>query len=71
VGFGSGLESMDWIKKSDRLKNIGSYLRGHKQLDIEWGFTYGEGEYLKHKLRVTGGDVPDDHREERWSQGRI
>ncbi len=51
VGFGSGLEQIDWVKKSDRLKNIGSYLKGAKQLGIEWGFTYGEGTYLKAKCK--------------------
>jgi Xaa-Pro aminopeptidase len=51
VGFGSGLESIDWVKKSDRLKNIGTYLKGSKQLSIEWGFSYGEGEYLKFKIK--------------------
>lgn len=50
VGFGSGLEHIGWIKKADRLKNLGQYLKGVRQLDIEYGFTYGEGEYLKHKL---------------------
>ncbi len=50
IGFGSGLEQIDWVKKSDRLKNIGQYLKGYKQLDIEYGFTYGEGEYLKYKI---------------------
>jgi len=50
VGFGSGLENMDWIKKSDRLKNIGQYVKGYKELGIEWGFSYGEGEYLKFKI---------------------
>ncbi len=54
VGFGSGLENMDWIKKSDRLKNIGQYLKGYKQLGIEYGFTYGEGEYLKYKISDLG-----------------
>ena len=48
VGFGSGLETMDWIKKSDRLKNLKRYI-GRSNLDIEYGFTYGEGEYLKYK----------------------
>lgn len=50
LGFGSGLERIDWIKKSDSLKNIGKYLKGSKQLDVEFKFTYGEGAYLKHKL---------------------
>jgi Xaa-Pro aminopeptidase len=50
IGFGSGLENMDWIKKSDRLKNIGQYVKGYKELGIEWGFSYGEGEYLKFKI---------------------
>jgi Xaa-Pro aminopeptidase len=49
VGFGSGLESMDWIKKSDRLKNIGLHLKGYNKLDIEYGFTFAEGKYLKLK----------------------
>lgn len=49
VGFGSGLEQMDWIKKTDRLKFIGKYFEG-KKLDIEYAFSYGEGEYLKYKL---------------------
>ena len=52
VGFGSGLEQIDWVKKSDQLKNIGKYLKGAKQLDIEYKFTYGEGAYLKKKLKV-------------------
>jgi Xaa-Pro aminopeptidase len=54
VAFGSGLENIAWVKNSDRLKNIGKYLKGYKQLDIEYGFTYGEGEYLK---RVTSDKV--------------
>lgn len=54
VGFGSGLEAINWIEKSDQLKNLGKYLQG-KNLDIEYGFTYGEGSYLRAKcpgLRV-------------------
>lgn len=51
IGFGSGLEQIDWVKKSDRLKNIGRYIKGNK-LDLEWGFTYGEGEYIKSKLQI-------------------
>jgi Xaa-Pro aminopeptidase len=50
IGFGSGFEQIDWVKKSDRLKNIGKYISGNK-LDLEWGFTYGEGEYIKFKLK--------------------
>ncbi len=49
IGFGGGLEKITWVKKVDRLKNIGKYLKG-KHLDLEWGFTYGEGEYLKAKV---------------------
>ncbi len=49
VAFGGGLEKIDWVKKVDRLKNIGKYLSG-KKLGIEWGFTYGEGEYIKSKV---------------------
>lgn len=52
VGFGSGLEKITWVKKTDRLKNIAKYLGRAKQLDIEYGFTYGEGGYLKSKLRA-------------------
>jgi len=51
VAFGSGLEQIDWVKKSDRLKNIGLYLQPKSHLDIEYGFTYGEGEYLKLKIK--------------------
>lgn len=50
IGFGSGLEQIDWIKKYDRLKNIGQYLKGNK-LDIEYGFTFGEGKYLSAKVK--------------------
>ncbi len=50
VGFGSGLEQIDWIKKSDQLGNIGKYIEPKSQLNIEYGFTYGEGKYLKFKL---------------------
>jgi Xaa-Pro aminopeptidase len=50
VAFGYGLEKIEWFKKVDRLKNIGKYLNGYKNLDIEYGFTYGEGEYLSSKL---------------------
>jgi len=50
IGFGSGLEQIDWVKHSDSFKNIGKYLKGSKHLDIEFKFTYGEGAYLKHKL---------------------
>ncbi len=51
VGFGSGLEKMDWVKKVDRLKNIGKYLKGFQSLDIEYGFTYGEGDYIQLKVK--------------------
>ena len=54
VAFGSGLENITWVKKSDRLKNIGEYLKGFKQLDIEWNFTLGELEYLKFKIKDKG-----------------
>ncbi|MBI5529975.1 MAG: M24 family metallopeptidase [Candidatus Doudnabacteria bacterium] len=54
VGFGSGLEAMHWIKNSDSLKNIGKYLKKQKRLDLEWGFNYGEGEYIKSKLKDLG-----------------
>ncbi len=50
AGFGSGLERINWVQKSDRLKNIGKCLGKAKRLDIEMGFTYGEGEYLKFKI---------------------
>ncbi len=50
IGFGSGLEHIDWIARSDSLKNIGKYLKGAKQLDVEFKFTYGEGAYLKYRL---------------------
>src|SRR3989344_755585 len=52
VGFGSGLEQIDWVKKADSLKNIGRYIKVRK-LDIEWGFSYGEGEYLKSKFQIS------------------
>lgn len=51
IGFGSGLEHIDWIKKSDSLKNIDKYLKGNRHLDIEFKFTYGEGEYIKSKVK--------------------
>jgi Xaa-Pro aminopeptidase len=54
VGFGSGLGALSWVKKSDRLKNIGKYLKKGQKLDIEYGFTYGEGEYLKYKIKDLG-----------------
>lgn len=50
VGFGSGLEKIDWVKKSDRLKNVGLYLKPKDKLEIEYGFTYAEGKYLKLKM---------------------
>ena len=50
IGFGGGLEKITWVKKVDRLKNIDKYLKG-KHLDLEWGFTYGEGEYIKSKVK--------------------
>ncbi|MBI3232097.1 MAG: M24 family metallopeptidase [Candidatus Doudnabacteria bacterium] len=53
VGFGSGLEQITWVQKSDRLKNIGKYLKG-KKLDIEWGFSFGEAKYLKYKIKDSG-----------------
>ena len=53
VGFGSGLEQIDWVKKSDRLKNIGQYIKS-KKLDIEWGFTFGEAKYLRYKIKDSG-----------------
>lgn len=60
IGFGSGLEQINWIKKTDRLKNIGKYLKGYKQLDIEYGFTYGEGKYIKSKLQIPNFKVKPD-----------
>ncbi len=54
VGFGGGLEKITWVKKVDRLKNIGKYLGNFKKLDIEYGFTYGEGEYIKYKIKALG-----------------
>jgi Xaa-Pro aminopeptidase len=51
IAFGSGLEKIDWAKKADRLKNIGKYLGRAKKLDIEWGFTFGEAEYIKLKVK--------------------
>jgi Xaa-Pro aminopeptidase len=48
VGFGSGLEKMDWAKRTDELKNIGKYVKG-KRLDVEYVFTFGEAKYLKFK----------------------
>jgi Xaa-Pro aminopeptidase len=54
VGFGSGLEQMKWIKTNDRLKNIGEYLKGFNQLDIEYGFTFGEAKYLRYKIKDSG-----------------
>jgi Xaa-Pro aminopeptidase len=48
VAFGSGLEKISWAKKVDRLKNISKYVASGK-LDIEWGFTFAEAEYLKFK----------------------
>ncbi len=62
VGFGSGLENIDWVKKSDRLKNIGKYIKG-KKLDLEWGFTFGEEAYLRAKalgLRTKPARSPVD-----------
>lgn len=50
VAFGGGLEKIDWVKKVDRLKNIEKYLKGYYQLNLEYGFTYGEGKYLKSKI---------------------
>ncbi len=51
VAFGSGLEKITWSKRVDRLKNISTYLQGESKLDIGYDFTYGEGEYLTHKLK--------------------
>lgn len=51
VAFGYGLEKIDWSKKVDRLKFIGKYLKGYKNLDIEYGFTYAEGEYIRSKTK--------------------
>ena len=60
VGFGGGLEKMDWIKKTDRLKNIEKYVK-RKELAIEYGFTYGEGLYLKAKgVKSRPGRSPVD-----------
>ena len=50
VFFGSGLEKIEGVKKIDRLKNIGKYISGTRQLDIGYDFTYGEGEYIKLKV---------------------
>ena len=50
VGFGSGLEHIGWIKKVDRLKNIGQYLHTSHSIDIEFGETFGDREYFKAKL---------------------
>jgi Xaa-Pro aminopeptidase len=63
VGFSSGLEKIDWVKKVDRLKNIGNYLKPKSELGIEWGFTLGEAEYLRAKgrgLRVMAEVSPVD-----------
>src|SRR4051812_19780903 len=54
VAFGSGLEKIEWCKKTDQLRNIGKYLTSQSLLHIEWAFTYGEGEYLKRKLTDSG-----------------
>lgn len=54
IGFGSGLEKIIWAKKTDQLRNIGKYLKGSKQLDIEYGFSYGEGMYLERKIKDLG-----------------
>ena len=51
IAFGSGLEKIDWLKKSDELRNIASYLPSNSKLKIEYGFTFGEGKYLKYLLK--------------------
>ncbi len=63
VAFGSGLEKIDWAGHADQLRNIGKYLKRGSRLDIEYRFTYGEGEYLKRKLpgvKITPGRSPAD-----------
>ena len=51
VFFGDGLEKVEGIKKTDRLKYIGKYLRRGGTLQIEDEFTFAESKYLKEKLR--------------------
>ena len=51
VAFGSGLEKITWAKKVDRLKNFAKYIPAHSPLDIGYDFTYGEGEYIKSKVK--------------------
>jgi len=51
IAFGSGLEKIDWFKKTDQLRNIGKHLPARSSLNIERVFTYAEGEYLQFKLK--------------------
>ena len=53
IFFGDGLEKVDGIK-TDSLKNIGKYLQGEKNLEIEDIFTFAEYNYLRIKNKELG-----------------
>ena len=49
VFFGDGLETEPGIKKDDRLKFVGKYLKSSSALEIEDVFTFAESRYLRSK----------------------
>ena len=49
VFFGDGLEKAPGIKKVDRLKFVGKYLKSSSALEIEDVFTFAESRYLRSK----------------------
>ncbi len=54
VFFGDGLEKAEGIKKVDRLKNIGRYLRRGSMLEVEDALTFAEAAYLRIKNKEFG-----------------
>ena len=51
VFFGDGLEKVEGIKKTDRLKYIGKYLGRSRVLQLEDEFTFAEYDYIKRKVQ--------------------
>jgi Xaa-Pro aminopeptidase len=49
IGFGSGLEKISWVKKSDSIKHLSNYVHGKQVVEFGKEFTYAEIAYLKSK----------------------
>lgn len=63
IFFGTGLEAVKGTEKVESLKDISKYLRKSQVLEVEDGFTYAEGGYLKYKipgLKLKGVRSPVD-----------